>query len=400
MNKYKNYLEKNSYSIKSIPTYQKAKDRFNEWCATYGTTATEIDYKTFLQYIQHLKTTRIKPRTLKNYINNLRIYFNYLVESNQRFENIIENINIKGVKTTVKQNTFTSDELENFYFEYKELYNTTLSEKRNRIIIGLLIYQGLTTRNIEDLKVENVQLYKGKLEILGTKKSNGRTLELKPWQLMELMEYIEKIRPQFLEQKQKYSSLWEDAEGRWEDKLFLTLGKSKSLQNIFRKINKSLREINNKYINVNQIRTSVIINWLSQYNLRKTQYFAGHRFISSTEKYQQDDMESLHETINLYHPLKSNQAMEQNLYICYNKNTKVMDLQADIKWISQELKTVKDPTLIEALKSMLKYRRNVTQSSERISLEQYNKEIQEAITEVKNGEFYTQEEVEKMAEQW
>ena len=293
MKTYKNYLEKNAYSNKSIPTYQKAKERFNDWCATYGTTATEIDYKTFLQYIQHLKTTRIKPRTLKNYINNLKIYFNYLVESNQRFENIIENINIKGVKKEVKQNTFTSDELENFYFEYKELHNKTLSEKRNRIIIGLLIYQGLTTRNIEDLKIENVKLYKGKLEILGTKKSNGRTLELKPWQLMELMEYIEKIRPQFLEQTNKES-----------EQLFLTLGKSKSLQNIFRKINKSLREINNKYININQIRTSVIINWLSQYNLRKTQYFTGHRFISSTEKYQQDDLESLHETINLYHPLK------------------------------------------------------------------------------------------------
>lgn len=293
MKTYKQYLAKNSYSIKSIPTYQKAKERFNDWCKKYETTVNEIDYKTFLQYIQYLKTTQIKPRTLKNYINNLKIYFNYLVETNQRFENIIENINIKGIKKEVKQNTFTSDELENFYFEYKEIYNKTLSEKRNRIIIGLLIYQGLTTRNIEDLKIENVQLYKGKIEILGTKKSNGRTLELKPWQLMELMEYIEKIRPDFLKQTNKES-----------EQLFLTLGKSNSLQNIFRQLNKSLREINNKYININQIRTSVIINWLAQHNLRKTQYFAGHRFISSTEKYQQDNLESLHETINLYHPLK------------------------------------------------------------------------------------------------
>ena len=92
--------------------------------------------------------------------------------------------------------------------------------------------------------------------------------------------------------------------------------------------------------------------------------------------------------------------MEQNLYICYNKNTKVMDLQADIKWISQELKTVKDPTLIEALKSMLKYRRNVTQSSERISIEQYNKEIDEAVKDIENGEYYTHEEALKIANQW
>ena len=77
-----------------------------------------------------------------------------------------------------------------------------------------------------------------------------------------------------------------------------------------------------------------------------------------------------------------------------------MDLQADIKWISQELKTVKDPTLIEAFKNMLKYRRSVTQSSERISIEQYNKEVNEAIARVENGEFYTQEEAEKIMDKW
>jgi len=77
-----------------------------------------------------------------------------------------------------------------------------------------------------------------------------------------------------------------------------------------------------------------------------------------------------------------------------------MNLQADIKWISQELKTVKDPTLIEAFKNMLKYRRSVTQSSERISIEQYNKEVNEAIARVENGEFYTQEEAEKIMDKW
>ena len=91
--------------------------------------------------------------------------------------------------------------------------------------------------------------------------------------------------------------------------------------------------------------------------------------------------------------------MEQNSYICNTKNIKVMDLQADIKWISQELKTVKDPTLIEAFKNMLKYRRNVIQS-ERISIEQYNKEVNEAIARVENGEFYTQEEAEKIMDKW
>jgi alkyl hydroperoxide reductase subunit AhpF len=36
----------------------------------------------------------------------------------------------------------------------------------------------------------------------------------------------------------------------------------------------------------------------------------------------------------------------------------------------------------------------------RISIEQYNKEIDEAIARVEAGEYYTQEEVERVAKEW
>ncbi len=75
-----------------------------------------------------------------------------------------------------------------------------------------------------------------------------------------------------------------------------------------------------------------------------------------------------------------------------------MDIQAEIKWIQKELDNVKDETLLEAIKNILKYRKKV--SSERISIEQYNKEVNEAIARVENGEFYTQEEAEKIMDKW
>jgi hypothetical protein len=63
--------------------------------------------------------------------------------------------------------------------------------------------------------------------------------------------------------------------------------------------------------------------------------------------------------------------MEQKLYICYNKNTNIMNLQAELKWIHQELDTVKDETLLEAIKNILKYRKKVTQPEVSLSEEQY-----------------------------
>jgi site-specific recombinase XerD len=319
---YKDYLEKKGYTTGSIPTYLKTQNQFIEWCTKYGTTAETIDYKTFLKYIEHLRERKtcgersrtIKPRTLKSYVSNLKIYFNYLVEENYRTENVIQNINIKGVKKEVIHHFLSQDELEDLYQSYnvekgislggnvRRTKGRGLARKRNKIMLGLLIYQGVTTQNLQQLQVEEIQLYKGKIDVLGTKKSNGRILELKPWQLMELMEYIKEIRPQILEYRFKNSSLGEDAEGRWDKQLFLPLGSSLKLQNSLSKIVKELKKINHKFIDIKQIRTSVIVNWLKQHNLRKVQYFAGHRYISSTERYQQDDLESLHKTINTFHP--------------------------------------------------------------------------------------------------
>ena len=75
-----------------------------------------------------------------------------------------------------------------------------------------------------------------------------------------------------------------------------------------------------------------------------------------------------------------------------------MDLQTDLKWIHQELDKVKDPLFIKAIKNMLKYRKKM--SSGRISIEQYNKEINDSIEQIEKGEFYSHQEVGERIKQW
>ena len=75
-----------------------------------------------------------------------------------------------------------------------------------------------------------------------------------------------------------------------------------------------------------------------------------------------------------------------------------MDLQAELKWIHQELDNVKDETLLEAIKNILKYRKKV--SSERISIEQYNKEMDTSIAQIESGETYTHLQMGERIKQW
>lgn len=86
------------------------------------------------------------------------------------------------------------------------------------------------------------------------------------------------------------------------------------------------------------------------------------------------------------------------MYFYGKKNEIIMDVQADLKWIHRELDKVKDPTFIEAIKNMLKYNKKV--STERISIEQYNQELEASEKEIEQGSFYTHEQVRERASQW
>jgi len=62
-----------------------------------------------------------------------------------------------------------------------------------------------------------------------------------------------------------------------------------------------------------------------------------------------------------------------------------------------QLDEAEKKSVLQMLKTFLKGREK---KLPRISIEQYNKEIDEAIARVEAGEYYTHEEVERMAKDW
>jgi len=293
MNEYKSYLEKENYTESTIKSYENGAEIFIKWCTKNHTSPDLIDYKTILKFIKYLQRKGTTKKTVKHKIGTIKIYFKYLLSENYRIDNPVENINIKGVKRIINYNLLDADELEDLYYSF-ETENITdkyhrLTAKRAKVIIGLIVYQGLNTTDLGNLKIEHVQLSKGKIYVPSTKRSNARELELKPWQIMEFMEYANEVRP-----------IIQNKIGNHSEQLFNTNARFNAIvYHIFKK----LKKYNQKAENIKQVRASVITNWLGQYNLRKVQYLAGHRYISSTERYLQDDLENLHEIVNNFHPI-------------------------------------------------------------------------------------------------
>ena len=293
MKNIKTYLEEQNYSESTVNLHVKETQNFIKWCNRNSTTAIEIDYKNCLKYIKYLTRKGTTKKTINHRLRSVKIYFDYLIDEACRVDNPIENTTIKGVKRNINYNLLESDELEDLYYSFEtdkyqeEYHKYTL--KRAKIIIGLMVYQGLNTTDLGNLQIEHLQLSKGKIYVPSTRRSNARALELKPWQIMEFMEYENEVRPTIQDKIQNHS-----------EQLFPTNARFNS---IVYQINKKLKKYNQKVQDIKQIRASVITIWLGQYNLRKVQYLAGHRYISSTERYLQDDLENLHEIVNNFHPI-------------------------------------------------------------------------------------------------
>jgi site-specific recombinase XerD len=290
---YKEYLQEQGYSETTIIGNERQIEIFEKWCKKNHTSPIEIDYKTSLKFIKYLTRKGNSKKTINHRLRSIKIYFNYLIEQTCRVANPIENTIVKGVKRTINYNLLEADELEDLYYSFEtdkyqeEYHKYTL--KRAKVIIGLMMYQGLNTTDLGNLKIEHLQLSKGKIYVPSTIRSNARVLELKPWQIMEFIEYQNEVRPIIQDKLQNHSEQLFNSNARFNSIIY----------HIFKK----LKKYNQKVENIKQIRASVITNWLGNYNLRKVQYFAGHRYISSTERYLQDDLESLHEIVNNFHPI-------------------------------------------------------------------------------------------------
>lgn len=184
-----------------------------------------------------------------------------------------------------------------------------LRSKRNKVILSLLIHQGLTTDELRRLEPVHLKLRSGKIWIPGSRHTGSRTLELKAHQVIDLQEYVTKTRPQILTSIKKKTPRparkaertdWE----RLENQLFISMNGSASIKSSLYHMMRALRQINPKIKSCRHMRQSVITYWLKMHDLRKVQYMAGHKRISSTERYQVGHLEDLQEALKKYHPLK------------------------------------------------------------------------------------------------
>ncbi len=294
MNTFTEYLIQRGLQQSTINDIQYRLEKYKKWCKRQRYHPQTIEYKAILRYIKYLKSKKHQPITINNQLHRIKIYFDYLIEQHIRTDNPLEDVKVRGEKRKILSNILSEEELEDLYYSFEtenvnnDVYHKACA-KRNKVITGLIVYQALDKTTLAALKLEHVQPYKGKIYVPSTGDNKSRTLELKPWQVIELLEYINEVRSMI--QKRTSTN---------DDQLFPIKA---NFNTILFKITKLLKTYNAKVVNASHVRTSVICNWMKRHNIREVQQMCGHKYIGSTEKYKQDSLENLKEAIDKFHPL-------------------------------------------------------------------------------------------------
>lgn len=285
---FEKYLQQRQLSPKSIDTYQRYINIFFNWLKEDSGEAAEITYTDLLNYVKYCGKRGLKQDYINQLLGVVRHYFNFLKYTGQIKNNPGSGLYIRGRQRTIPHDLLTAEQLEEMYNNFKQ---KGIAGKRNKIMLGLMIYQGLNTNELEQLAPGHLKLQEGKTEVPGTRRSNHRILKLEAHQMLALQEYASKTRALILEITEKQS-----------EKLFVSTGDSHTLHGSIDKLIRNLQKQYEYFINAQQIRQSRFALWVKQYDIRQVQYMAGHKYVSSTERYQSTNLEDLQKELEKHHP--------------------------------------------------------------------------------------------------
>jgi len=304
------YLKQKGYSQSSRITYQKIVDAFLDWAADRNIDMEYVSYSELTDYLQILRKRKLSQRTVQGYVQALNHYFDWLTSEQVIEKNPVKSLTIKTRKTRTLYAILSKEQLEDLHENYdlRPPAKTTKSSARasairNKIATGLMVYQGLEVSALARLMKEDVNLLEGTIKIRSSRTSNQRILALQAKQIIELDRYIMETRKEL----QMYFDQSDNRESQASSQLLLIHGYthySDAHRRLIQSLQKQSRSGLQSGLSTQQIRTSVITHWLKTNNLREVQYMAGHKQVSSTEAYRQNDTESLQLDIDRFHPFR------------------------------------------------------------------------------------------------
>ena len=285
---FEQYLIKKGYRSRTRKQTHLDKKQFIQWATQQNLIPYQSKPADLLAYIGYMRK-HLKAASINNKLNSIRHYFSYLYSRGTINENPAQYLRVKVTDQKTMHDLIPYQTLCDACQQYP---NENPAEQYYKTILGMLVYQGLHSGEIQRLKTTDINLKKAQIYIPPGTRGRQRILPLAASQIMQCHHYLKDLRPQRIKKTGCITKqLFPGSSGGTDLK--------KQVEQIIRKLNIQYPEIKN----TRQVRNSVINHWISTYGIRQAQYMAGHKKISTTERYRTDQLEALQKQLEQIHPL-------------------------------------------------------------------------------------------------
>lgn len=278
------YLKRKNLSSSSIRSYCNEAGLFQKWMNQRGITADELGYGDIMDYIRYCKNRGNCHNTICAKIHVVKRWMDYRYIR----PNPCKGWHIKRRNKFLPSPLLTAVEINRIYHRFPAGDDALICHK---VIVGLMCYQALDRGDILNLRSRDVHLPGATIHLRAIGKKAPRSIRIPDAQKPVLTKYLEASRTRILAGRPDTADLIVKPGGI--DRL-----------GMMTKLYDRLRCMYPDYISPKQLRASVIVNWLKDHNLREVQYMAGHRYVSSTERYLEGRMEDLQKRLDDLHPLR------------------------------------------------------------------------------------------------
>ncbi len=285
LNQFSLYLRRYKLSENSIKSYVYI---ITKLCREYPD-APHYSYNQIIDYLHHY-TNRTERPSMSLLQSALKRYYAFLFQ-----KKVIKNNPMFGIamiqrkKPLIHDDLLTQDEL-NKLLNRPERYKALVI--RNKLIVSLLIYQGLRLSELINLRIDDISFENETLRIKKQPNTLGRKLQLKPTQLAWFHKYLLKFR--------------NDGQSNQSDSLFTNkLGSKLTPDDVYHLLSIYSVLFPNTRVTTTLIRQSVISYWINTCNIpvEQVQLLAGHKHISTTVAYRKPNMQALLTQVDTYHTL-------------------------------------------------------------------------------------------------
>jgi site-specific recombinase XerD len=287
---FKNYLKQQFRHDYEVQQHVNSVGYFNDWLnLNQMNDLIRSSTSMILSYVKYLQTKSIKTRTINARLNSLRKYFDCIMKLGYIGRNPALGINIGKSEKKVVENPLSATTLNELYRSFELHLDTkplpfNMKQERQiqvhsryKLIVSLMIYQGLDTGEIDRLSISDVNTSKGTIYIASKARRYSRVLNLEASQILPMYQYLQSLPST-------------------QDKLFEI-----DVRSCMGYIIEYIKGIEPQVSNAEHIRQSRMIIWVSTLKLREAQYQIGHKFVSSTEGYFLQDTTELVDEINRLH---------------------------------------------------------------------------------------------------